>query len=345
MAGMLNIGHHMNGMQVAGLLNINADYKSGMRNIRGFLKDTVEGVSIAGLMNVNAGYMNGVRLGGIANIGNSIDGVQVAGLFNANAGAVTEGVQLAGLFNANAEGITEGVELAGLFNINRKHMNGFQLGGLFNVTGESSDGVQLAGLFNVTIKEISGLQLSGLFNYAREMDGVQIGLINVSGGEDVFPVGLLSFSRNGYHKLELYGDEIIQTQMAFRTGVQHFHNIFSAGVDLTTRFDGLWCFGYGLGSYFNINEKWLIGGDAALQLLMDGKPLKDNYKLYSGFIGVERKFGKNFSMALGPSLKLMDADQLFMNKIVPYSMYETLSQDGISGLRMWVGGKVALRFF
>ena len=90
--------------------------------------------------------------------------------------------------------------------------------------------MQVAGLFNFVAHEIQGAQIGALLNYAEKVKGVQVGLLNIADSVHGVPVGFLSFVAKGYHKIEISADEIFYTNLAFRTGVSQFYNIFTAGV-------------------------------------------------------------------------------------------------------------------
>jgi hypothetical protein len=335
-AGLMNIGNNMDGVQLAGLINISADYKSGYtkRSLRGLAYSKVKGIQAAGLLNVNAG---------------TVEGISLAGLYNAAYN--TTGVQCAGLINGNL-GYMHGVQAAGLINITVDTSTGVHLAGMLNMNGRRSEGIHIAGFSNITLGDVEGVQIASMLNIARNMKGMQLALFNFSDTCVGVPIGLMSLSRRGYHKIEVFGDEVINTQMAFRTGVPYFHNIFTAGIDMTRRADGLWCFGYGFGSTIPFNDKWKFTADALSQVILIKDRIDESPQLISLFIGTERAFGKRFSIAFGPVGRLMisegannpDSEYTRLNsKLVPYSFYDKTHDNG-NRVQMWVGGKLSLKF-
>lgn len=325
-AGLINIGHHMNGVQLAGLYNINANFKEALCNIGNILNDSVIGIQAAGLGNMNTGYAQGIRLAGLYNLGYNMEGVQLAGLFNTQIGYF-HGVQVAGLFNATRD-TSSGVQVSGLFNLNTKN----------------TKQISIAGLANVNLARTEGLQITSIVNYSRSIKGTQIALLNFSDTCEGTPIGLINFAKKGYHKIEVFGDEVLYTQLAFRTGVLHFHNIFIAGVDMTRRVDALWSLGYGLASYKKLNEKWLFGTDVTVQLLIHNEAITDaTATMGTVFLAFERTYTQKFSIAFGPTLKLMHSRMDLSDILVPYRFLEV--NDNYNAFKTWVGVKVSFKFF
>jgi hypothetical protein len=60
-------------------------------------------------------------------------------------------------------------------------LRGFELGSVLNLQSESMCGAQISGVTNIVAGPAAGLQLS-LVNYSRRFDGLQLGLIDVAGG-------------------------------------------------------------------------------------------------------------------------------------------------------------------
>ena len=350
-AGWLNVvGGTATGGQAAGLMNvvdgkITGGQAAGLMNI---VDSNVVGGQAAGLMNIINGDMYGGQAAGLGNIvAGNCEGVQVGGVFNLTGGAAN-GVQIAGVSNITNGGKGE-LQIAGVCNISDGEVRGVQLAGCGNSAGKNVNGLQLAGLVNNTDSTLNGMQLSGFVNRAREVNGVQLGLVNFAQVNNGISFGLFSYTKKGYRKIELFGDDVMYTNLAFRTGTQKFHNIFIAGADMTSRISGLWSFGYGLGSFFDLNDKWKIGGDISAQVYLKGDAISKAPQVNHFFIGVERKFGSKFSVALGPTYHVMvnystGGDTEIANIITPYSFYNKTYADG-TNVRMWVGGKLSLKFF
>ncbi len=315
---------------VAGLANIingKASY-SATAGLFNLITDTAKGCMVAGLSNIHSGYVNAVQVAGISNVNTSdAKAIQIGGVFNINTGKM-DGIQIGGVFNqANADTIT--MQLAGITNIASGHI----------------EGVQASGVLNILNGSITGAQLSGVVNIANEVNGVQLGLVNISNQINGIPIGLLSWSTKGYHKLEMGYDETMINQLAFRTGNHALHNIFIAGVDLTNRINGLWSFGYGLGSFHHFNNRWLNGIEVSSQYLTSN--LSENgLFLHAINYQVEYKIGPAFSIAIGPSVRAIfnysSTDEI-QKAITPYSIYSHQQQS--YQMTLWAGGKISLKMF
>ena len=326
-AGILNVvSDSMIGVEASGMFNLNGGY--------------TQGAQLAGFGNVNKGNINGLQAAGYFNVvrGN-LQGAQLSGFANLTSGNV-KGAQIAGFVNA-VDGEVEGTQLAGFVNTNKGNMYGTQISGFANVVYGNSKSVQISGFGNFCSGELVGTQVSGLFNYAQTMHGIQVGVINWSDSSTGIPIGLFSFSKKGYHKIEASFDEMRQAQLSFRLGVQKLHNIFNVGVDLTNRLDGLWNFGYGFGSYRNISEHWRFGGELTAQLFLKGNQINQSAQVNTLFIGFERQFGKRFSIGIGPAYRVLNQysnSTQVSDVLKPYAFYTD------NRVSMWAGGKLSIKF-
>jgi hypothetical protein len=137
--------------------------------------------------------------------------------------------------------------------------------------------------------------------------------------------------------------------MAFRTGIPKLHNIFSVGMDLTRKYDGVWNVGYGLGSTLPFNSKWCFTTDLLAQVVLQQNDIEDAPLLGNLFVGVERRFHPQFSIALGPVLHTMmtwgtqNTYTDLSSQLMPYSLSETHFDNG-NTLNIWVGAKISARF-
>lgn len=355
-AGLVNqVDGNVLGVQVAGLMNLDkqnvrhAQFAGLMNRVNGNVSKT----QFAGLMNLDAHNFRGVQGTGLINyVKDSVRGVQMAGLFN-SAGYLN-GMQLAGLFNRAAG--TRTYQVAGLFNYSRDAR--FQLSGLFNTAGGNhayqftglfnysmnTVNTQLAGLFNAC-REVRYWQVAGLFNRAAYMRGGQLAIFNFSDSCSGVPIGVFSYSKRGYHKLELSGDEVLYTQLAFRTGVPKLHNIFTAGIRPVSGPYTLWGFGCGLGSSFRLSQSWKLSTDLVTQLLVKNDRFGSAPLLNSWFVGVERHFGNRFSVAAGPAFRALISYTANPAPSIdePVPVYSHSFSNG-TNLDTWVGAKLSLKF-
>ncbi|MBE6353629.1 caspase family protein [Treponema sp.] len=166
---------------------------------------SAEGIQAAGVFN-HAHNVNGVQASSIFNSAHDVKGIQAAAVFN-SAHDFT-GVQASSIFNSARN--LRGVQASGIFNA-ADSINGVQASAIANVAGEIN-GLQSTGIFNKAdyVSERS-LQL-GLVNYAKSLDGIQIGLVNIS--DD----GILetSFSYTSNNNL----------RAVLTSGAKRFHSVF-----------------------------------------------------------------------------------------------------------------------
>lgn len=343
---LVGVSRGVDKFELGGLVNIDyGDVKYGQ---------------IAGLTNLVSGNVTGVQLGGLVNtVGGNMNGVQIAGLVNVNDGN-TEYLQIGGIGNT-VRGRFRGAQIGGIYNVSAQRHDGSQIAGIANAAGSISGpqiagiansadtvrGSQIAGITNVA-QTVYGFQLAGLTNHADNVYGSQIGLLNFAGTVTGVPFGLFSFVKYGYHKLELGSDEQWIGTAQFRTGVDAFHNIFLGGSQLRGD-DRLWTLGYGLGSTIRLGGRWYMDVDLTAQhLQLSGSEAFDLNQLTRACIGAEWRMLNKLSIAFGPTVNWLMSDihgtdyTAVQTRLNTPALWETT--DGNLSHRLWVGGKVAIRF-
>jgi hypothetical protein len=341
---------------------LNSKMKSNLRNLSDtFFRKVQLGIVPPLSTNklVSPNVTNNVSLNLLAGYSGGVKYAEVAGLLNVNRGDVHY-FQAAGLANA-VGGKTKGFQAAGLSNVCFDNVTGAQFAGLFNVNLKNTTGTQGAGLFNYS-KTVRGAQVAGLFNFTKKLKGVQIAPFNIADSSAGIPIGVFSFVKRGYHKIELSADEVIYGNIAFRTGVEKLHNIFTAGVGKIGVYHPLWSFGYGLGTSFHLSKKFLLDIDLVTNyyhkksepvlnidtLTMGTRNglLNMNNKLYTG---IEWQIAKKISLAMGPTLNIQLTDtqnadyaNLF-NQLRPSYLSSKMVDTNLR-MNMWIGGKIAIRF-
>lgn len=336
-------------------LNILGGYSMGTRKIElgglfNINRDSVKYLQMAGLFNFDGGHVEGVQLAGLANVNlKSVNGAELSGLLNVNLDSM-QGVQLAGLLNVNLEHVN-GIQGAGLLNANlAKNSSAIQVSGLLNVATGNLSGLQVASLMNVGVKKVQGVQISGLLNYARSIEGTQIGFLNISDSCSGIPFGILSYVHRGYHQFEISTDEFYPLNISLRTGVRALYNIVSVGMKLDSLEEIQWYFGYGLGSAVNLGKKWQLNVDVTMNQPIHGNTLNYFSPLSKLNLSVEKRFSKYFSIAAGPSLnyfvyKSTDDYLQSLSEDVPSTFISSTERPNNYAEKIWLGGKVALRFF
>lgn len=284
-AGTVNlVRKDVNGFQVAGTVNANGG--------------NLEGAQVAGFLNASASdSSNAVQVAGFGNIHKGdLLGAQVSGYINVNGGYVI-GPQVAGFMNI-AKGPVAGVQAAGFMNINSGNLRGVQAAGFMNVASQNTIGTQVAGFMNITRKDIEGVQVAGFMNQARKVRGSQIGVINFADSISGVQIGFLNFCRNGYRRLEVFGSDAIQANLAFKMGSKKFHNIFAVGISEPQQAKPRLSYGYGFGSEFRLGNKF----DMNLDLICN--QIKENGKLWTDNLNLLNQLKVNFALHPGKRTSL-----------------------------------------
>lgn len=349
--------------------NIFGGYSMGtskfeMAGFFNFDRADMNGTQLAGYINFVGRNATGLQMAGLGNVViHNSKAFQLAGLFNFNADTATS-PQLAGLINANL-GKSSGFRGAGLINFEGNNFNGFEGAGLLNANLRSSKGgmmaglgnlqlgeytgPQLAGLFNLNIGKLQGVQAAGLLNVAGKVNGAQIGFINVADSVQGVQIGFLSFSRGGYHKIEVSADEIFYTNLAFRTGSSNaFYNIFTAGIKPRGG-KPFWTYGYGIGTSPRLTKRLFLNLDLTSNQVAEGTPVNEFSLLNKLNLGLEFQPLKRLSFSIGATLNsyltkttYADYPDLFTDYTPKMIVDDNYSHD--INNKMWMGWKVAIRF-
>lgn len=339
-AGLGNVlGGNLTGFQAAGLFNIEKD---------------VKGFQAAGLFN-QAGMVYGTQVAGLYNLAGDTAVIQIAGLFNKTK---QNSIQIAGLYNTS---FRSNVQISGLLNTTHKTelqisglvntadtLTGGQIAGLANLSLDKS-GFQLAGAFNNS-KDEAAVQISGILNKTRYLKGFQLGVVNIADTSSGVSLGLFSFIKKGYHKLEISADESFPVNLAFRSGTKQFHTILMVGSTFRYSYNTYGNVGLGLGTSFGKTGKLQYDLDFTSQEVINQRTMNWNFHLYKIYFGIEKPFTRKFSIASGLSLNALMADNSggdytnLVNRIPFYTLYSRSYPSG-ENLKVWIGAKVALRFF
>ncbi|WP_316810226.1 STN and carboxypeptidase regulatory-like domain-containing protein [Pedobacter heparinus] len=307
------------GLSSHGIMSAQVINKFSLNVLGGYTAGT-NGFEIAGLFNITKGDVKKLQFAGLFNeAGGSLNGFQVAGLLN-NVRGEKKGFQAAGLLNRVKEN-TEGFQVAGLCNLSYKNMMGAQAAGIMNLVAENAHGVQIAGIANLVRKDmdgtqvagignmtrhLKGVQIAGIFNYAKRMDGFQVGLINVSDTSSGYSLGLINFVKRGYHKISVFANETVNTNISVKTGNSKLYTILFAGLNLSEN-EKVRTAGLGLGHDFLINNRWAIGLETTGQLLYLGN--WDSSNLLSRVqANVQVQLVKGITLFAGPAYSVYSSD-------------------------------------
>ena len=347
-AGLSNIvGGRTRGVQIAGLSNNNRGSLHGLQvsGISNMVVDTIRGVQLSGISNLLQGGMKGWQLAGISNVTTkNVDGVQLSGISNFAKGDVLV-MQAAGVINMGRN--VNGVQLAGVINASTGKVGGAQLSGVGNFAQEVNAG-QLAGVINIATRKVSGAQISAIVNYGKEVKGSQLALINISDTVSGLPIGLISFVRRGYRRVEISGNEVLYANITLKTGTSKLYNIFTGGL-IPNDTISTWGFGYGFGFEKSNGKRFLHSYDFIANWISEkDKPFGTLNLLSQLRINLAYRFGKRASVFIGPSINFhlsewVDSDTgNFLTNIAPYKINTTVFGD--TQMQIWVGGQFGFRF-
>ncbi len=327
-------------------INLLAGYTGGLK-----------GFEIGGLLNITRKEMSGVQVGGLFNIvGGRSRGLQIGGLFNFDLGKF-QGVQAAGLFNYIPDTIN-GLQISLASNIAAKQSNCWQVSALFNLAmkdvrkaqvcglvnyAHNVDGIQFAGLLNIARNHNDGIQIAGIVNYATIVNGLQIGLVNISNTvERGLPIGLFSYVQEGYHVIEVSGNEIFLGNMAFKSGTETFYNFVELGIGTDYKLHA----SYGIGTIFTLKKKLSMNLDASAGFVYH--PVDTTYQglLVRVTPALEYRFAKHFAIFGGPAYNFFlfskGKPSATSRGLSTYDFYFKSTEN--ASIQMWIGGALGVRF-
>ena len=344
MAGVFNIvGGRMTGAQFAGVHNHTMDTLKGMQaaGVSNVLKYGFRGAQFSGAYSQTGGDATGVQVAGaINNAGGNIEGLQAAGAINVTRGTVS-GAQMAGAINYSEGG--HGAQMAGAVNISTDTISGAQIAGAINYA-KNPKGVQIAGAVNIARDTARGAQISGLVNFARVLKGVQIGVVNYADSSDGYSIGLISIVRRGYHQVQIYTNEILDLNVAYKSGNHKLYSLLLAGVSLGDK--TAYSFGYGIGHDFKVSPVAAISAELTSQYLYVG-----NWNSSNSMVRLQtswnRRLMKNITFFAGPTFTVYYSDKLDVSdpahEVKVPRHYSPFTMG--NGITAWFGWHIGIGFF
>lgn len=330
--------------------NILGGYSAGVRGVEiGGLfnidKYDVSSFQMAGLINIVGGGVKGVQIAGIGNtVLDSVKAIQTAGIFNV-VGKKFIGVQTAGIINT-VKGNVEGFQLAGILNVAAKKLDGAQVAGIGNTVVKSTKGLQLSGIYNSVGDTMKGVQVAGILNYAKKLKGLQIGLVNIADTLDGYSLGLINLSKNGYHKMEFFTNDIANFNLGFKSGNAKLHTSINGGLNFSGD-EKLFTYGFGIGHDFLFNNKNLMLTTALSSnyLYLGDKNRTNIISKASLSFGIA--LNKNISLFTGPSYSIYYSDQTVGVKGYkkPSDLSGLFEHKFDNKLRGWVGWQFGINIF
>lgn len=167
--------------------------------------------------------------------------------------AGVNGVEIGGIFNIN-KGDSKYLQLAGVFNLVGGNFTGLQLAGVNNRALDTVKGVQIAAFINKGERQVNGVQIASLHNEAHQLRGVQIGLINSADTSEGISIGLLNIIRNGFYKVSLSANNLMNTNLSLTSGTHQFYSTLHIGANIS-RQNKMYAFGLGIGHDFMLSDQ------------------------------------------------------------------------------------------
>ncbi|MGQ8336078.1 hypothetical protein ACUNWD_05960 [Sunxiuqinia sp. A32] len=353
----------LSGIEFAGFSNTERDFVRGAQfaGFGNFVNGDFTGFQYAGFANFNKGISRGFQFSGFANFNYAeANGVLAAGFANFTNGKSlaiqlagftnfcedVQGTQLAGFANV-VKGSGKVVQLAGFTNITLGEVNGVQAAGFLNISKQRMQKLQLAGFANVSGGDLEGAQIAGFLNVAKDVNGVQIGFINIADSiKSGIPIGFLSIVKNGFREFEISFGETLNTEAAFKIGVDQFYNIFAVGTQFLGS-DFNWGFAYGIGTHLMKKENSKIQLELMDYHINEGKGWTDNLnELYQAKITFTKRVNEHFGFFAGPTVNLMISDNYLRGDAFEsnFAPYEVISHKGIhTSLKGWIGLTAGLK--
>ncbi|MBN1198989.1 MAG: hypothetical protein JXA23_06535, partial [Bacteroidales bacterium] len=311
------------------------------------LNHNLRGAQFAGLGHVVGGETRGAQFAGLFNIGiKPVHAWQFAGFLNVSA-SNSKGLQCAGFSNIIADSLS-GIQISGFGNIAARATKGLQASGFGNISVRNMKGVQIAGVANINVFHLKGVQIAGLFNYARRLHGVQIAPFNyVDSLEKGVPIGVLSFVRNGYLRVEFTATESMYGVFSFKTGVRKFYNILSVGAAYRSNMV-IWGWGYGFGGIIPLTPKWDLSIEGLCYQMNEGEWFTNRLNQLNKLqVAASWKLSRTVSLIAGLSWNVTVSDitdeygDPVTPHIAPWSVFDE-TYDNIN-IRMYPGITAGIR--
>jgi hypothetical protein len=310
-------------------------------NLLGGYTGSVNGLELGGWFNIDKHDLKGLQAAGWFNVVyGDVKGLQMGGWFNGAKNNVT-GAQFGGLVNYANKNVN-GMQMAGIYNHVAGSFNGLQTAGICNYTQQSVKGFQLAGIANINSRSTKGVQIAGVVNYTKHLKGLQIGLINIADTSDGFSIGLLNIVKKGYHKITISSNEVLNANLAIKSGNKKLYNILMVGINAGGD-DKIFSYGYGIGHEIKMSSWFTVNPELTTQYLYLGNW---NYLNQLSKIQVLAtvKVANKVAIFGGPSFSVYYSDQLEPVKgykfLVPRESYHTydLWSNNVTGWIGWCAG-------
>lgn len=332
--------------ELAGIFNINKKsvkyiQAAGVFNIVG---GNVKGGQLSGFYNGVGGKVTGAQASGFSNIvADTFVGVQTTGFYNHTGGSLT-GLQAGGFVNTVEDKVT-GAQFAGFVNIAADSVVGVQAAGFVNVAAKQVRGIQISGFTNVNGGKTRGMQLSGFVNYTKNLEGAQLGILNIADTASGVCIGVFNIVKKGYHKVSVSANEVLPVNVTIKSGTHWLYNIYMGGMSFGQN-NKAYSYGYGYGSELPIIKPITLNPEITGQIIYLGD--WDAANLLGRFnLNITAHIGKYISVFAGPSYNLYYDNQAIQRSgyknDLPYSGYKTNKLD--HNMTSWIGWNAGVSFF
>ncbi len=352
---LVGVAAGLEGLEFSGVGTIDMDTVKGFQyaGVFNLAGRYVEGAQVAGLLNYSGGSLKGAQFSGALNFSDGdVKGGQFSGFGNFMTGD-GNGVQAAGFINT--AGSVDGGQVAGFLNLSR-NMDGLQAAGFLNIADEVKGG-QIAGFMNKA-SQVDGAQISGFINTAKKIKGSQIGVFNFADSmQGGIPIGFLSFIKNGYRAVEVYTAEDFHANVNFKTGVPHFYNILTVGVELND--NKRWGYGYGIGSEWTVSNSFRFNTDVISYQIVEGSyekfpqglmEINELNNLYKVRVLGTLQIGRKFALFGGPTYNIAvsryknTAESSPGSQLLVDNVFFDRTYKNKTNVKMWFGFNAGLRF-
>lgn len=142
-------------------------------------------------------------------------------------------------------------------------------------------------------------------------------------------------------------NEVTTLNVTFRTGVPHFYNVFTAGLNPATR---VWSYGYGLGTTTSERRGWSVALEGtAHQLNRIGNGVLNLNLLLRLSPLIAKRVSPRLGISVGPTLNGYYSDNLTLNPLLNQSLPAVIvTPDGPANNRDewsgWLGWQVGVRY-
>ncbi|MCC5905724.1 MAG: hypothetical protein JJU13_05945 [Balneolaceae bacterium] len=348
--GLVNANQrYTRGFQIGGV-NYSGGPMSGI-NIGGavnYSRHSMRGAQISGIGNFTEQSLQGFQLSGLINSGyNTVNGLQIAGIGNI-ARRDLQGLQIAGVFNSTVED-SQGMVIAGFGNFNAGRAQGFMFSGAVNVARDMQ-AFSVAGILNAT-RNLQGFQVSGLANVAYRVRGMQVGLFNFARDFDGIPVGLVSLYGNGRHNIDIWMSDAGFQNVGLKLGTRSIYNMISLGYNPFLRGRDVWSLGWTIGSYTPLDEAWdnpryegfFRMRDFSIQNVQEGSLSIRLNSIYSYRYLLGYDIANGLGIYAGPTFNVLLSREARSNEYTWYSIIR--GERGGSDYSIWLGFTVGMQIF